>query len=293
MLSPNRMSALCFLIVFSIPLASFSQELPQIIKEDQYKAMTGMDPFGNAVPSMGGATESLLLGLFSAYANAYAQQQKQYEIQQKMENRVKAINTALRLKNYEKGIELSNDAMEEFNSKYFILYRGMSYYLMGDFENAKDDYYEYLSVFPNADDAYIMLANIEHSEGNTEQAYQVLENAIAENGNSEDLCLGKGVIGIELGYYEKSISDFGKVININPNNKEAFIYRGKCHAELGNFKLAKINFNKAIYLNPNTGYLYLLRGETYYSLNNLQKANSDFSTACDLGSKKACERLKN
>ena len=90
---------------------------------------------------------------------------------------------------------------------------------------------------------------------------------------------------------DRAISDFSKAININPKFHLAYFLRGGLYEQIQQYDKAIDDVSKVIAINPNSGEAYYSRALIYDKKMQHDKARQDLQNACDLGEKKACEKL--
>ena len=81
------------------------------------------------------------------------------------------------------------------------------------------------------------------------------------------------------GDYQKSITNFTKVIRLSPYEIEAYYNRGIAYGKIDYNIDAIADFNKAIRLNNNMVDIYIARAKVYYKLGKLGEAITDLKTA--------------
>ena len=81
------------------------------------------------------------------------------------------------------------------------------------------------------------------------------------------------------GDYQKSITNFTKVIRLSPYEIEAYYNRGIAYGKIDHNIDAIADFNEAIRLNNNMVDIYIARAKVYYKLGKLGEAITDLKTA--------------
>lgn len=126
-----------------------------------------------------------------------------------------------------------------------LYYRGISYGLMGQMDQAIADFTAALEV---------------------------------ENGNIK-LLLARSRAYYQKQLYDQAMLDLAVAIKLQPENPVAHDLMGKNHFMLGNYELAIGFFSKAIDLNPNYYNAFINRATTYYRDNKLAEAMKDVNAA--------------
>ena len=168
---------------------------------------------------------------------------------------------------------------EELNYYYN---RGDTFFDLGKFEDAIQDYNKAIDLNPNNASYYYnrgtTFANLEKFE----DAIQDYNKAIDLNPNDESVYYNRGVAFIYLNEYEKAIENLSKAIDLNPNKDSTYYNRGIAFTNLSDSEKAIKDFNKAIDLNSNNASYYNNRGTLYINQGNYDEAVKDFSKAIDL-----------
>lgn len=87
---------------------------------------------------------------------------------------------------------------------------------------------------------------------------------------------------IDIGEFEKSLSDLSMAIQINPNNPQYYYNRGLAYSNLGQYDKSLADYNTAIEKGPNIAKIYNNRGNVYIKIGDNEKALEDFNTAINL-----------
>lgn len=90
---------------------------------------------------------------------------------------------------------------------------------------------------------------------------------------------------------EQAMEDFDRSLKLKPNYGHAYHQRGVIYLDRHEWDNARINFEKAMFLLPKYTLSYLGRGLALEKLGNMKQANETFKAACDLGSKRGCDKL--
>ena len=87
-------------------------------------------------------------------------------------------------------------------------------------------------------------------QGQTKQARQYYQKAIAEDDCAPDAWCNLGIIESQEGNYPKAIDCFTRCLKQNPRHYEAHYNLANLYAEVGNHALAKMHYAIAIELEP-------------------------------------------
>ncbi|HJH55917.1 MAG TPA: tetratricopeptide repeat protein, partial [Brachyspira hyodysenteriae] len=69
-----------------------------------------------------------------------------------------------------------------------------------------------------------------------EEAIKLVNRAIEEYNNDEDLYFNRGILYSMINMHNESIEDFDKVIKLNPKNVEAYFNRGILKSKLKKYE---------------------------------------------------------
>ncbi|WP_041177500.1 tetratricopeptide repeat protein [Brachyspira intermedia] len=118
-----------------------------------------------------------------------------------------------------------------------------------------------------------------------EDAIKLVNRAIEEYNNDEDLYFNRGKLYSIINMYDEAIEDFNKAIKLNPNNEKAYFNRGITKVKLEKYEEAIEDFNKIIKLNPKNERGYFNIGFAKASLEKYEEAIKDFNEVIKLNTK--------
>lgn len=150
--------------------------------------------------------------------------------------------TAFENSKYENAVSLFSECLESFQTDSVYNYIGSSYYKLGEFDSAIENYTEAIKI--NKDNQYALI--------------------------------NRGLTYCELGEYKKALDDCNKVIEIDPYNEIAYNNRGYVYHKLKEHKKALDDLNKAIEIDNELYLAYWGRGEVYQVMEYYNKAISDY-----------------
>ncbi len=201
---------------------------------------------------------------------------------------------------------------------YPINFRAATYYLMGDYENARRDYDVAIALEPQTNFPYIIAAMIALRQGrirdsallaqtvverfpDTTFSVRMVETMFGENAGDMAV-FGPSFsmfTNMMLQRYPRALADAEAVIAINPNLSDLHLGEGFSACNLGYaalergdsaeaieyFTRAETAYTRALDVDPDYGILYVLRGEVRRNLGNMPGAFQDGQTATtfDLG----------
>ena len=166
--------------------------------------------------------------------------------------------------------------------------RGWTYYDLGNYTMASNDFKQALAIFPQYPEAYRGLAWVYINQGRYAACASEAEAALKIRPAYDD---GLYVKGYCLGYqgdYQAEIDDQDKVLKITPSYAAAYGELGWAYNQMKQYDKAIEALNKAIALNQaskkydaapygNLGYSFLGKGQ-------YKEAIADFKKAIELGS---------
>jgi tetratricopeptide (TPR) repeat protein len=99
------------------------------------------------------------------------------------------------------------------------------------------------------------LANQYLSEGKTEDALAVFDEALSENPSYPSAFVGKAIALMELGRFDESRENFDRAIQLNEKLAAAYANRGILNDRAGKYREAVRDYRTAVELDPQ-GRLY-------------------------------------
>lgn len=109
---------------------------------------------------------------------------------------------------------------------------GQSCFELGQYEEAQAHYEQLLINSPKNLEALSALAKILQIQGKSEEAIEVFEKNIAENGKDINSYLGLGDSHQALGDFQKALEILEKAKELQPENTEVLLSIAKCKSEL-------------------------------------------------------------
>jgi tetratricopeptide (TPR) repeat protein len=108
-------------------------------------------------------------------------------------------------------------------------------------------------------------------------------NAIGGDTIFTDAYLNRGHAYIELGKYNKALSDIDRIANQRPRERYLKYYlQGVVYARNGSLQLALESLNESIRLNQESALLFTWRGLVYEAMENPKSAIPDFKRSLEL-----------
>jgi tetratricopeptide (TPR) repeat protein len=155
--------------------------------------------------------------------------------------------------------------------------------------------------FPKSEVPLVLMGNVHRKYGNSAEAVECWEKALAQNPIRPDAYDGMGWIAIERGEYEKAIAFWRKALEINPKMPGAHNSIAQALMALGKYSELIVEAEEEIKISPQSGLSYFLLGQGYLKQKEYDKAKKYYETAIELqpdnvnayyGLFTACSRLK-
>lgn len=195
-----------------------------------------------------------------------------------------------------------------------------------NFEGAMRDFEIALSLHPSNNNALNGKITVLYLEGNTREARRLVDRAISDNPDFAGFYYTRGMISNQRSNYRRAIEDFDKALELqdinqsrvylnrgisklnledpdsamedfelaidnNPQNISAYNYRGMVNYRNNRYDLATEDFDRIININPRNDVAYYNRGMAFLRSGNPVNACVDFHTACQIGSRSACQMI--
>lgn len=154
---------------------------------------------------------------------------------------------------YPQAIDALSCAIDsEIDNSLAYFYRGGSYLLMNEYENALADYSSILLLTDSGDELYI------------------------------DALFNRGITYGFLNDHENVINDLSRFLELTPDGEipvNLYTTRGYAYRELGNFERALADYDQAIALDGTNSRFYANRGFIYYEIGEIANAIADWEIA--------------
>ena len=164
---------------------------------------------------------------------------------------------------------------------------GNSYFNEGQYGKAIESYNRVVALYPDFVQAYYNRGLAYYKAGKYDEAIADYSRVVSTTSGNADIYNNRALAYLKKGEFENAISDYTKVLALNSRYPDAYHNRGIAYANVGKFDEAIADYNRVIAINPKDPNIYLSRGVAF-----TKKAMEDFQRACDMGSKFACENLK-
>jgi tetratricopeptide (TPR) repeat protein len=163
---------------------------------------------------------------------------------------------------------------------------------MHQLDKALEDCNKAIALNRFSDEAYNVRGNVLEQLGQFDSALADYKTAIALNPLSFGAHYNRGILLNKLGKADRALEDYTRAIILNPLYYEAYVNRGNVLAMMGQGDGAIADYDKAISVNPYRFEAYMNRAILFLKMGQRERGISDLTTACNSGSKKACDALQ-
>ncbi|MBU2951296.1 tetratricopeptide repeat protein [Tamlana agarivorans] len=155
--------------------------------------------------------------------------------------------------------------------------RGLAKNNSEDFYGAIVDYSKIIVENPDAD-TYYNRGNSRYSVQDYAEAKEDYAKAYILDNKFIDALYSLACVRLELGEYEKAISDFDKVIKAAPGQPKTYVLRASAHNALEHYQKAHADYSTAILIEKSSENYYN-RGVFFMEITRYQDAKNDFNKA--------------
>lgn len=199
------------------------------------------------------------------YTATYGQEGKAEQVE--MEKKLEELLRDLTIYEYGPGKDISHSS------------RNNSYHDKSEYFEALWD--EISGMPQKTAESYALRANVYGEKGDTRQAIENYDKAIAVDPTNADLYFGRALTNQSIGKSDLALADYNKAVELNPMHAAAYCNRGKIYEDRGNLSDALSNYNKAIEKNPRLAEAYFARGNISGFRNEVDQAIADYSKAIE------------
>lgn len=151
------------------------------------------------------------------------------------------------------------------------------YFDIRDLGAAAKNYHKVLDLTPNYPDVRLRLAQISRNGGDSDRAFQLLEEEIKINPKSDAAWVEKGNIYMAKKDFLAATKSFTEAARINEKNSDALFGLGVVYHLQGSYDNALSLFGRVIKLDPLKADVYWQMGLIYQKQNNKTKAMQAFT----------------
>jgi tetratricopeptide (TPR) repeat protein len=160
--------------------------------------------------------------------------------------------------------------------------RASAWYELEEYGRADEDYRQAIGLNPAAAYAYAGLADVLQALNDSPGALAMIDRAIALEGPTAPLRLGRGRILADMGEYRLAITEYDESLQLDPNYGIANLYRGLAYQDLGDTGRALQEYETALQLDASNFLAQWQRGEVLAQLGRSTAARRDFETVLAL-----------
>ena len=122
--------------------------------------------------------------------------------------------------------------------------------------------------------------------GDLKGAVQDYTAAIAQDPQSAENYVNRGIAYNELGQNQLAIADYTKALKIEPQQTLAYYNRANAYSQLKQYREAIADYSKIISQDPSYAYAYANRGSIYFQLSQKKEAFTDIEKAIQIFTEK-------
>ena len=157
--------------------------------------------------------------------------------------------------------------------------RGVTWYEMGNYDRAIQDYNEAIKLNPNFEQAFFNRGNAFDEHEQFDRAIQDYDRAIALKPDYAKAFNNRGISFTKKGQYDRAIQDYDQAIKLEPEYAEALNNRGTAYFGKREYDHAIQDYEEAIKLNPSFAQAFYNRGVTKLTSGDTDGGNADIDAA--------------
>ena len=165
-------------------------------------------------------------------------------------------------------------------------HRGIARLALGDFEAALEDLTEATERGLNTSLVYVNIATARRELGDLEGAMEAATEAIKIDDNALAY-MARARVLYDQGYYEASLKDSDRAIELDDQNAEAFNARGVTKRILGQWRPAAEDYTRALKIQPRHRQALANRGYVLKKLGRLEEAVRDYQRSLKIDQNQA------
>ncbi len=178
--------------------------------------------------------------------------------------------------------ELSAGGQTVQDQALLLLYRGMHFIEVKQFDQAMSDFDRAIQIDPTSPHPYVGRGQIFLAKQDYIHAIENFSTALRLNPDETTAYSLRGDAYAKKEQYDLAIADYDKAIAINPRSDLAYAGRGATYFEMGEYDRALVDLTIAIKLDPNDPNPYALRGRTHAKNGDFVRAIGDLTTAINM-----------
>ena len=183
---------------------------------------------------------------------------------------------------YKKAIEYFNKRIKYVADYSTYGNRGLTYWELGDFEKALDDFQKSIEINPQYMPSYYNRAGVFHALGDHEAAIKDYTRALEIKPNDVWSYNNRGLVYSRIGDFEKAIADFNKALDIAPKHLSSIRNRAALYLRNGDYRTAYKELKKARKYGLASRDFYAMRAQLWSDQKMHNLAIRDYSIALNL-----------
>ncbi len=160
---------------------------------------------------------------------------------------------------------------------------GVRLHEAGSFAEAERQFEASLALLPGRASTLANLGATRLKLGKAQEALQVLEQALAQEGNAVDALQHHALALGMLGRHEDALADWARVLALRPGDAKAWLLQGESLQHLERLEPALASYDAALARDPALGQAWSRRGGVLKELGRLEEAAAAFQQALDHG----------
>ncbi len=175
---------------------------------------------------------------------------------------------ALQNGEFDQTIALVDEALEHFPEEpNLLIYRGVAYFEKEEFQNAIDDFNQYLMIDSTNYKPYYNLGNCYFSLQQYDSAIMNFQKALLLNSKNAEIYINLGNSFFEKKEYNQSLQHFEFALQLNSKSYLGHLNAARNYIIMEDFEASKPHLERCIELQPERGDAYYFLAYVYY-LNN-------------------------
>jgi tetratricopeptide (TPR) repeat protein len=185
-----------------------------------------------------------------------------------------------KLKNYNEAERYFNTAIElSSNEADYYLNRGIALLSAGDTSRALADFKTVLRINPESSLARHNLAVLKESDSTSNDAEQLLTEAIEKNPSQPHSFAERGYLRMQKGDLKGALEDYNEAIRLGANDPDYWLNRGMVKEQSKDLTGALEDFRQVITLKPDYEKGWLSHGNVLVKLKRIDEAIEDYTVA--------------
>lgn len=160
--------------------------------------------------------------------------------------------------------------------------RGFTYWMLGDPDQAYNDFTQVIGLSPSYLPAFDNRGQISLDRSDYPAAIDDFTHVLILNPSYASAYQRRGLAYLWQGDYPAAIADQTSALSLDPSNVDSYYYRGLAYGSSGDLVAAVNDYTAALSLRADYVEVYASRGDAYAGLDDIESALADFSAAVSL-----------